>query len=181
MPNLDMTVSLSMAADGSVTGSVSSMMINGEVSGTFDADEMTLTLEVSVDGSGVVAAIEVTIDGDTFAGLAMPMMGNIPPTGITGTRMASNDDEEDQEAVEEEGDDTDSETDSKTDGDDAEAEVEEEDPFEDTLEIDLDGFEARAMMLPVRPGAFANLAVDNRGRLNYVRRGSNGGIKTSVQ
>ncbi len=178
MPNLDMTVSLSMAADGSVTGSVSSMMINGEVSGTFDADEMTLTLEVSVDGSGVVAAIEVTIDGDTFAGLAMPMMGNIPPTGITGTRMASNDDEEDQEAVEEEGDDTDSETDSKTDGDDAEAEVEEEDPFEDTLEIDLDGFEARAMMLPVRPGAFANLAVDNRGRLNYVRRGSNGGIKT---
>lgn len=173
MPNLDMSVSLTMASDGSVTGTVSSMMINGEVSGTFDAEEMTLTLEVSMGGQGVVAAIEVTIDGDTFAGLAMPMMGNMPPTGITGTRLA-NDDEEDaaEEATDEmeEGSESDAET-------DEEAEVE-EDPYADTLEIDLDGFERRAMMLPVRPGAFGNLVVDHRGRLNYVRRGRDGGIKT---
>ena len=181
MPNLEMTASLTLASDGSVTGSVSSMMVNGDVQGTFNADDRTLMLEVVVE-SQVMAAIEVTIDGDTFAGIAMPMMGNIPPTGITGTRVArvGDDDDEDLSDDDGDGDDTDTaedtaeDTESETDADEAV----EEDPFKDTLEIDLDGFEARAMMLPVRPGAFTNLAVDNRGRLNYVRRGRDGGIKT---
>ena len=45
------------------------------------------------------------------------------------------------------------------------------------VEIDLEGFEARAIQLPVSPGNFGNLAVNNKNQLIYARRGENGGIK----
>ncbi len=54
-----------------------------------------------------------------------------------------------------------------------------DDDDDDTpLVIDLEGFEARAIMLPVAPGGFANLAVNDRGHLLYVRSGSDAGIKS---
>jgi tricorn protease-like protein len=47
-----------------------------------------------------------------------------------------------------------------------------------TLAIDLEGFEGRAIMLPVAPGNFGNLAVNDRNQLLYVRGGGPGtGIK----
>ena len=45
------------------------------------------------------------------------------------------------------------------------------------VEIDLESFEARAIQLPVRPGSFRNLAVNNKNQLLYVRSGEGGGIK----
>lgn len=51
-----------------------------------------------------------------------------------------------------------------------------EEPIE-KVEIDLEGFEARAIQLPVSPGNFGNLAVNNKNQLIYARRGENGGLK----
>ncbi|WP_419190796.1 S41 family peptidase [Saltatorellus ferox] len=43
------------------------------------------------------------------------------------------------------------------------------------VEIDLEGFEHRALQLPMAPGNFGSLAVNDKGHLMYVRRGK--GIK----
>jgi tricorn protease len=45
---------------------------------------------------------------------------------------------------------------------------------EKPLEIDLAGFEERAILLPVRNGAFFGLTVNHEGKLIYVRGGSRG-------
>ncbi len=53
---------------------------------------------------------------------------------------------------------------------------------EKPLVIDLDGFEQRAILLPVKPGAFTNLAVDATGKLIYVRNARPGtGEKPSIK
>lgn len=43
-----------------------------------------------------------------------------------------------------------------------------------SLRIDLDGFERRAVILPVKPGAYSSLAVSATGKLFYVRSGARG-------
>lgn len=43
------------------------------------------------------------------------------------------------------------------------------------IEIELAGFEQRAIRLPVKPGAFTNLTVNSDGKLLYVRRQKPGG------
>lgn len=43
-----------------------------------------------------------------------------------------------------------------------------------SLQIDLDGFEARAFALPISAGAFSNLASANPNQVIYVRTGGNG-------
>ena len=65
--------------------------------------------------------------------------------------------------------------------DDAEDEGEEEDDAEEEAEeeaeliaIDLDGFEARAIQLPVEPGGFWQLQVNASGQLLYLRREQGG-------
>ena len=47
----------------------------------------------------------------------------------------------------------------------------------EVVEIELDGFEARAVQLPIGAGNLGNLEVNDKGQLLYVRRGENGGIK----
>ncbi len=68
------------------------------------------------------------------------------------------------------------------DGEDAEKEDGEDEDEEEPIRIDLDGFEARATLLPVERGAFYNLAVNADGKLFYVRRSgsSRGGGGTSI-
>jgi tricorn protease len=68
-----------------------------------------------------------------------------------------NDDADDDDADDDEGEDGDEEGE-----DDAE---EEEEP----LEIDIEGFERRAILLPVERGSFGRLAVNHEGKLLYVR------------
>ncbi len=87
-------------------------------------------------------------------------------------------DEESDESKPE--DEEDGEEPAEPEGDDAEAEDEadgdeEEEEEEEILEIDIEGFEQRAMLLPVKSGAFVNLAVNDSGQLLYVRAGRNGG------
>ncbi|MGA1467531.1 MAG: S41 family peptidase, partial [Phycisphaerales bacterium] len=45
------------------------------------------------------------------------------------------------------------------------------------VEIEFEGFEARAVQLPIAAGNLGNLEVNDKGQLLYVRRGPNGGIK----
>ena len=42
---------------------------------------------------------------------------------------------------------------------------------DEPVEITLEGFERRAMLLPVDPGNFGNLSVNNKNQLIYVRGG----------
>lgn len=93
--------------------------------------------------------------------------------GDDAAEEASDDDEsEDGEATDESDDASD---DAESEGE-AEEEDSEEEPIE-PLEIDLEGFERRAILLPVAPGAFAQLAVNDKDQLLYARRGEDGGIK----
>ena len=49
---------------------------------------------------------------------------------------------------------------------------------QEVVEIDLEGFEARAFPLPVSAGSFRNLRVNDKGALLYVRGGGRGGSST---
>jgi tricorn protease len=62
------------------------------------------------------------------------------------------------------------------DGDDSEEAAEEAGSEEtEALRIDLEGFERRAVRLPVPAGGLGNLAVNDAGHLLYVRAGERGG------
>jgi len=78
------------------------------------------------------------------------------------------DDEEDEEGEDDEGDE---EAEDEENGDEGEDEDEDdaEDEEEEALVIDIDGFERRAVLLPVSKGSFGNLAVNHEGKLLYVR------------
>ena len=156
MGQIPMTIMLILNGDDLVTGTVSTAMFSGDIAGSFDQDTMTLTLVMTI-ANGPSVDLELVIDGESFSGEGDPDDGN-PGASINGTRMPLDDADSEDEAA-----------------DDEDAEEEEEET--ETLEIDLKGFEARAMPLPVRPGAFGNLEVNDRGHLMYVRRGQSGGIK----
>ncbi len=83
------------------------------------------------------------------------------------------DEDEDAEGDEGESDDDVADADADTaDTADAEAEEDEEDEEEEEpLKIDIDGFERRAVRLPIDPGSFGSLAVNDKGALLYVRAG----------
>ena len=81
------------------------------------------------------------------------------------------DEAEDNEGDEDDGGDADDDVD-KPDDDDGDEKKEEEKP----LEIELDGFEQRALRVPVEPGEFYQLEVNDKGHLLYVR-GTPRGVK----
>jgi tricorn protease len=45
------------------------------------------------------------------------------------------------------------------------------------IEIDIDGFESRSLLMPVERGSFHGLAVNDKGQLIYVRRAPRGGTE----
>ncbi len=156
MGEIPLTINLVLNADDLVTGTVNSPVFSGSLAGGFDRDAMTLELVLTVDG-GPTANLSLKIDGDRVTGTGTSDEGG-DPAEISGRRLAVDGDDDDAES-----DDT-----------DADADAKDEEP---SFEIDVDGFEARAMRIPVAPGNFSNLAVNSRGQLMYVRRGNNAGIK----
>ena len=152
MGELPLTVELILNPDDLVTGSVSSAMFGGSITGAFDRETMTLFLEMAIDG-GPTAALELVIDGDRVTGTGTSDDGG-PGAVVTGTRVvAESDDAESAEGGDESAED------------------------DESFDIDFEGFEQRAMRIPVAPGAFRNLAVNDKNQLLYVRNGRNGGIK----
>lgn len=86
-------------------------------------------------------------------------------------------DEEEWKEEEEDGEDeeAESEEEEEENGEDAEDDEDEaEEEEEEVLEIDLEGFEQRAILLPVSRGGFYRLEVNHEGKLLYVRRGEDG-------
>ncbi len=84
------------------------------------------------------------------------------------------DDDDDGDDDEDEGDDDDDEAeDDEGDEDEDNGDDEEEDDDKEKekkpVVIEVDGFERRALQVPVKRGAFYNLAVSNKGKLIYTR------------
>ena len=92
------------------------------------------------------------------------------------------DDDEEEDDEDEDDEDDDSDDDSKNgdgdgadaDGDDNDKDDDEEESKIEPLVIELDGFERRAILLPMDRGNFGNLAVNHKNKLIYVRRSPRG-------
>jgi tricorn protease len=141
-----LTVKLRVGEGGAVTGTVSSPMGSADLTGNYDKASGTLTVSFSIGGGNF--SIAGSIKGTEFTG---SWSGGENQSGnVTLKRTA--------------GPSTD---DAKT-GDKPEAKKDEKKDKE-PLKIDLEGFERRAMVLPVPAGSFRGLEVAHDGKLLYVR------------
>jgi tricorn protease-like protein/C-terminal processing protease CtpA/Prc len=140
---MEVTFEITLESDNTVKATFSSKMGSGEASGAWDA--ATKTLKLAGTFNKMPFTIEATIDGDTFAGKATGEGPDGPMThDIAGSRAAP----------------------AKADDTDAKK------PERKSVEIDLDGFEARAVRLPAPAGSFGSIAFNDRGELIYGRDGS---------
>ncbi|HMN94898.1 MAG TPA: PDZ domain-containing protein [Phycisphaerales bacterium] len=154
MPTLTATMVLTLASDGSLRGSISSMMGNVAIdSGRWDRDARRLQVSFATPDGGR-GSLSATVEGESLRGEwsieGSPMAGS-----FTGTRT--------EKAA------------PPAEGDAAKpaAESAGSKPAK-RVEIDLDGFEARAILLPVAAGNFGTLDVNDGGALLYVRRPGRG-------
>ena len=76
-------------------------------------------------------------------------------------------DAEDEDAEDEDGDDEGEEEEGDEDAEGEDGDEDAEDEEEEALVIDIDGFERRAVLLPIGKGGFYNLAVNGDGKLLY--------------
>jgi len=139
---------------GTVTGRVVSAMGSADVNGTFD--KATSQLKFSFGMGKVTVTIEGKIEGSSISGswTAGQMTG-----AVTGSRTAKGEGKADDKKADEKKDDKKSGKDKKKD---------------EPVKIDIDGFEARAMMLPVAAGNFGQVAVTEDNKVLYVRAGGRG-------
>ena len=144
---LEFTLVLTLHDDGSVTGTMTSPLYAGTMSGSWDAatGRITGTIALSV---GEVIVMDLVIDGDTMTGTGTSS-GVPAPVEARRTSKSTTSDSED--------------------GDDEETEAKER------VEIELEGFERRAFALPVPRGTFHSLVVNDKNQLLYSRQGE--GIK----
>lgn len=150
---LPITLTLTLAADGTLSGRITSMLGGGDISGTFDRAsgkiEMTVTLPAG----------PVTFSGTVSNGSAE---GRWTMAGQSGewsaTRAAGGD------AAAPAADDPKKDT--------APAK---------TIVIDFDGFEQRSIQLPVAPGNFGIMEVADNDRLIFTRSSARGGGDTGIR
>jgi len=148
---MPLTVNMTLGADGSISGSVQTGFGDATIeSGSFDSASGALSMQLTTDDGGSVT-IEGTVSGNSFEGA-----GEIADEGMEFTIT-----------MERQGQDGGSE--SSDEG--GKSKLAEE------VLIDFDGFEARAIQLPVSNGSFGSLGVNDKNQLLYARRGDNGGIK----
>jgi tricorn protease-like protein/C-terminal processing protease CtpA/Prc len=145
-PGLEFTMTLDLAEDGTVTGSITVPMGTGEVEGTLDvatgAFEGRIVTEegAAVEFTGTIKDGSLEITG-MFEGTVVELKG----TRTVAAGAGGDDGEED--------------------GDDEAAEV---------VEIEIDGLEHRAFQLPVTAGNFGALAVNDKNQLVYARFSTSG-------
>ncbi len=156
---LAFTLTLRLAGDGAVSGTISSIMGVGPLSGTFDKGSGLLTFSGSAGGaafsmSGTIKNGEGS--GTWRSGQEEGAWSGKRSSGASGD--AKQDDPDAKDAKDK---------DSKNTKDAKPAKVKD-------LKIDLDGLERRAIPLPVPPGNFGDLAVTDDGKLIYVRSTSRG-------
>ncbi|MEY3142837.1 MAG: hypothetical protein RLY21_1330 [Planctomycetota bacterium] len=132
---------------GTVKGTASSIMGAAELTGTYDAATGALKLSGTVNGNAF--ELDLKIEGDSISGTASSVGedGVAMKIEMSGTRVV--------EKKEGDGDKKDEKKDEKKE-----------------VVIDLDGFEARAVQLPVAAGSFGSLGFNDRNELLYGRDGS---------
>ncbi|MCA9291490.1 MAG: PDZ domain-containing protein [Phycisphaerales bacterium] len=155
MGQLDFSLTLTLAEDNSVSGTLSSMMFSGDVSGSWNPGSKKLALSVSI-ADGPTVEFDLTVDGESLSGTAT---ADGEAVAISATRAAPDTDADDGE---------------DGSGDTAKGRKGKKDKDKPVV-IEFDGFESRAFRLPVPPGTFGQMAVNDKNQLIYSRRGS--GIK----
>ncbi|GMV37359.1 MAG: hypothetical protein AMXMBFR61_18670 [Fimbriimonadales bacterium] len=143
---LPITMVLKLEPDGKVTGSVEAMGQSVPIKeGSYD--KATKQLSLTVEWTGGSATITATIQNGTLTGTA----------ALAGLRFTV----EAKRSVSAKGED---------------AKPDDKKPEEATkkVEIEIEGFEGRAIELPVSPGRFGKLGVNDRGALLFVRFGAPG-------
>ncbi|MCL4209024.1 MAG: PD40 domain-containing protein [Phycisphaeraceae bacterium] len=148
---VSVTLSLTVAADGSMSGSMTSPMGTATLSGKLDKATGSFSGTVTTD-QGQTATIAGTIkNGSIEASLSAEGFS----ATMTGSRTAP------------------AGGGAQDSGEEPRTEAKKDDSRE--LKIDLEGFEQRAIQIQVAPGGFSNLAVNDKNQLLYVRTGSGGG------
>jgi tricorn protease len=146
---LPFTATIRLHSDASVTGSLSSPTYSGALTGSYDMSSRTLSLTLSIP-DGPTIQFELKIDNSS-------MSGNWYAEGdegsVTASRTAPGAGDEE-----------------KTGKDKGKKEKARE-----KVEIDLEGFERRAIRLPVERGNYRRLVVNDKNQLIYSR--SEDGIK----
>jgi Tol biopolymer transport system component/C-terminal processing protease CtpA/Prc len=153
LPPGGMAVSFTLALEGTkVTGSASSMMGQFDVTGTFDRATSKLELTGTMQGAALTFA--ATLANGELKGTwsAGEQSGE-----FTLTKSAAGD----------------GEGDSKGDKKDADKPKE--------VKIDFEGFERRALQLPIVPGNFGTLAVADGEKLIFQRTGGRGGAESGIR
>lgn len=144
------TLTIALAADGSVTGTVTSSIATFAVTGTYDPAGHRLTLSGTDANIGQVT-FDLEIKGGTMTGLANTAEQS---TEITLQRTSKAGDQDDD-----------------TNG---EKDKEKAKP----VEIEIEGFESRAIQIPVPAGNFGRLAINDKDQLLYVRTNTPGSSAT---
>ncbi len=139
---LAFTMSLTLHQDGRLTGTLSNAMGSGSGEGTYDKATGTMTVAISV--GEVVATLTGTIKGEELTGTwtAGTTSGNFTARRTAKAPSGT----------------VDSKSSTKADKD-------------KPVKIDTEGFERRAIQIPVPSGSFNSLTVESGGKLIYVRQG----------
>ena len=153
-PGIEFTMTLTLGADGALTGVITVPMGDASLEGVYDATTGRAIGQVYLEEGEALDFTGTIRDGE----MELNISGGGMEAVVIGTRDAP--------AAAEDADEADADDDDEDD--DAAAEAK-------RIEIEIDGFEHRAIQLPVRPGGFGNLAVNDKNQLLYVRFGE--GIK----
>ncbi|MEW6074120.1 MAG: PDZ domain-containing protein [Planctomycetota bacterium] len=142
-------LTLVLSADNRVTGSLTSAVHSGDVSGTWNPDAHTLDCTLEIPGEAVIV-FALSIEDGEMSGTGTTDMETV---SVHATRTSTD-----------------------AGGDEAGDEKDKKNKIaREKVEIVLDGFERRAFALPVARGRFHSLAVNDQNQLLYVRVGA--GIK----
>jgi tricorn protease-like protein/C-terminal processing protease CtpA/Prc len=151
---------LHLGADGALTGSASALGATIRLeSGSWNAESGALEAEL-VDPDGVRWTISARVEGETMKGRATGANGMAIDFEVKRTKKA---------------------------GEDAGEDEKDEDKPREKVEVELEGFEARALAIPVPNGSLRNLRVNDKGHLMYLRAsaergdGGRGGGGATIQ
>ncbi len=142
--SISIRAKLRLQANQTVTGTVESPMGTATVNGTYNPATRELSLSITLP-DGTALTLNAKITGNTMEGTIVSPLGSLQfrAQKVSGGEAtpASREKPESTPAP-------------KPDG---------------KVNIDFAGFEARAIQLPVKPGRFGRLAVNDRGQLIFVR------------
>ncbi|MFH1748835.1 MAG: S41 family peptidase [Planctomycetota bacterium] len=150
---LPFTMILRLAPDGAVSGSIDAGPYAGHLSdGTFDRQtgELTASLEVTTDEGIETFGLTARITDESIEG---SVTGEGFSATFKGTRTST-----DTSGLEEE-------------------DEEDEEKEDKQVQIDIEGFEQRALQLPVEQGRIYSLAVNNKNQLIFAHAGLRGSGK----